>query len=440
MSPHVKIQRSTVTTRPILSWAFYDWANSAFATTVMAGFFPIYFKTYWSAGIPVTESTFRLGLANSLGGIVIMLLAPLLGAIADQGSARKRFLLFFTVMGVVMTGALFFVGQGMWVAAVLIYVVAVMGFAGSNIFYDALIVVVSPREKYDVVSALGYALGYLGGGLLFALNVAMVLWPQSFGLVNEAQAIQVSFVIVAMWWAVFSLPVTLFVKEPPVARVRGVAEIIGSGVRQLWSTFHRLRRLRMIWLFLLAYWFYIDAVDTIIRMAVDYGMSLGFDANTLIVALLITQFVGFPAALVFGKLGERYGPKTGIFLAIVIYSGITLWAMVMDRVIEFYVLAVAIGLVQGGIQSLSRSLYASMIPPDKAAEYFGFYNMLGKFAVVLGPILMGGVGVVTGSTRTSLLAVLVLLIVGAAMLFRVDARVGRDQALRDSATAGEVKG
>jgi UMF1 family MFS transporter len=414
-----------ITTKPIISWSLYDWANSAFATTVMAGFFPVFFKSYWSAGADMTESTFQLGLANSIASIVIMILAPVLGAIADKGGTRKKFLLFFTVMGVVMTGGLYFVERGMWEMAVLLYMAASIGFAGGNVFYDALIVAVAPQQKLDVVSALGYALGYLGGGMLFALNVAMTLWPQTFGLADAAQAVRVSFVMVAAWWAVFSIPVMVFVKEPRATERYAVAEMVKGGWQQLVTTFHHIRRLRAVWLFLIAYWCYIDAVDTIIRMAVDYGMSLGFDSKNLLVALLITQFIGFPAALVFGKLGERFGAKAGVFIAIAVYIGITLWAMSMDKVIEFYILAAIIGLVQGGIQSLSRSLYASMIPPDKSGEFFGFYNMLGKFATVLGPVLMGIVGVLTGKPRLSLLAVVALFVIGAAVLYFVDVAEGR---------------
>lgn len=414
-----------LTTKPIISWSLYDWANSAFATTVMAGFFPVFFKSYWSAGADVTASSFRLGLGNSIAGLVIMLLAPLLGAIADKGGARKKFLLFFTVMGVVMTAGLYFVQKGAWELAVLLYVAASIGFNGGNVFYDALIVVVAPSGKLDVVSALGFALGYLGGGVLFALNVAMTLWPHAFGLADAAQAVQVSFVMVAVWWLVFSIPVMMFVTEPEAARPHRTLRMIRDGLRQILATFHEVRRLRVLFLFLVAYWCYIDAVDTIIRMAVDYGLSLGFKAQNLIVALLITQIVGFPAALVFGKLGERFGAKTGIFIAIGFYVAITLWAMRMDQVVEFYILAAAIGLVQGGIQSLSRSLYASMIPPDKSAEFFGFYNMLGKFATVLGPVLMGAVGVLTASPRLSLLAVVALFGVGAVLLYFVDVAEGR---------------
>ncbi len=414
--------------KKVVSWALYDWANSAFATTVMAGFFPVFFKNYWSAGVAATESTFRLGLANSIASLVIVALAPLLGAIADRGSARKKFLFFFTAMGVVMTGALYFVQQGDWVLAVALYVLASIGFSGGNVFYDALIMLVAREEKMDVVSALGYALGYLGGGVLFAVNVAMTLWPERFGLAGGAEAVQVSFVMVAIWWALFSIPVWLFVPEPRPTVAPSLGTTITGGLRQLRATFREIRRLKVVFTFLIAYWCYIDAVDTIIRMAIDYGLSLGFDVNNLIVALLITQFVGFPAALVFGKIGERFGAKSGLYVAIAVYIGVTLWAMTMDRVVEFYVLAAVIGLVQGGVQSLSRSLYARLIPPGKAAEFFGFYNMLGKFAAVLGPLLMGVVGVLTDSTRWSLAAVVVLFVIGAVVLYFVDEQEGRRMA------------
>lgn len=406
--------------KAVVSWALYDWANSAFATTVMAGFFPIFFKSYWSAGASVTESSLHLGMANSLASLVIVALAPVLGAIADQGGAKKRFLLFFAMMGMVMTGSLYLVEQGAWQWAALLYVLASIGFAGGNVFYDALIMLVARREKLDVVSALGYSLGYLGGGILFSLNVVMTLWPQAFGLANAAEAVRVSFVMVAVWWAVFTVPVMLFVHEPRAPEAARVGAWVRGGLRQLRDTFHEIRRLRVVFIFLIAYWCYIDAVDTIIRMAVDYGLSLGFDANSLIVALLITQFVGFPAALVFGKLGERYGAKSGLFIAIAVYIGVTLWAMRMTAVHEFYILAGVIGLVQGGVQSLSRSLYARLIPADRAGEFFGFYNMLGKFAAVLGPGLMGVIGAMTGSTRASLWAVVGLFVVGAAVLYFVD--------------------
>lgn len=414
--------------RRVISWGLYDWANSAFSTTVMAGFFPLFFKQYWAADMAASESTLMLGSFNALASMVVVIMAPVLGAIADRGSARKRFLLFFALMGIVMTGSLYLVAAGGWMLALALYTLAVVGFSSGNVFYDSLLIEVAAEREYDMVSSIGFALGYLGGGILFAINVWMTLDPPLFGLADTAAAVKASFLMVAVWWALFSLPVMLFVPEPVSSASRGWLASIGAGMRQLRHTFSRLRLLRQAGLFLLAYWLYIDGVDTIIRMAVDYGLALGFDANGLIVALLITQFVGFPAAILFGQLGERFGPRQGIFVAIGVYLVIILWAYQMSQVWEFYLLAVAVGLVQGGIQALSRSFYARLIPLDKPAEFFGFYNMLGKFAAVFGPLLMGLVGVATGSPRISILSVAVLFVAGALLLNQVDEAAGRDQA------------
>jgi len=390
----------------------------------MAGFFPIFFKEYWNVGVEATTSTFRLGLANSIASLIIVAMAPLLGAIGDQGGVKKKFLLFFAAMGVVMTGSLFFVARGAWHIAVLIYIVGIIGFSASNVFYDSLLISVAPSGKEDMVSALGFGLGYLGGGLLFACNVLMTLKPAWFGLTDAATAVRISFLSVALWWAIFSLPIMIWVKEPPTHRKTSGWKMIGSGLLQLKTTFAEIRKLRVVFLFLIAYWLYIDGVDTIVRMAVDYGMSLGFPADSLIVALLIVQFVGFPAAILFGKLGEKLGTKTSILLGLGVYIGVTVWGRFMDSPGEFYVLAVAIGLVQGGVQSLSRAFYSRIIPANRAAEFFGFYNMLGKFAAVIGPVLMGLVGVLTGNPRHSILAIAVLFLGGGIILYFVDESEG----------------
>jgi MFS transporter, UMF1 family len=379
--------------KSIFAWAIYDWANSAFATTVMAGFFPVFFKQYWSLGADATLSTARLGLGNSLAGIVVAISAPLLGAIADRGSTRKRFLLFFAVMGILMTMGLYLVKQGNWPLAILLYVLATVGFSGGNIFYDALITGIATDDKVDMVSSLGFSLGYLGGGLLFAINVWMTLKPATFGFLNAGEAVRASFIMVGLWWAVFSIPIFLFVREPGEAAARAKnGHAVKGGFRQLIHTFQEVRHLKTVFLFLLAYWLYIDGVNTIIRMAVDYGSSIGFETKDLISALLITQFVGFPSAIGFGYLGRKFGTKPAIFLAIFVYLFVSIWAAFMKSSTEFYGLAIIVGLVQGGIQALSRSYYARLIPAAKSAEYFGFYNMVGRFSAIIGPVLMGGTG------------------------------------------------
>ncbi len=422
--------------KAIAGWSLYDWANSAFATTVMAGFFPIFFKQYWSAGADATVSTARLGLANSIGGVLVAACAPLLGAIADRGSSRKRFLIFFAFMGVVMTSSLTFVAHGNWQLAAFLFVCATIGFSGSNIFYDALLTVVSPEKKLDQISALGFAVGYLGGGVLFSFNVWMTLRPETFGFADAVAAVKFSFLTVGIWWAVFSLPLIIFVKEPDGAREQAGFAMLRAGARQLGSTFREIRHLKTIALFLAAYWLYIDGVDTIVRMAVDYGMSIGFEPNDLILALLMTQFVGFPSAIAFGQIGRKIGAKRAILIAIGVYLIISIWGAFMKERHEFFIMAGAIGLVQGGVQALSRSFYARIIPADKAAEYFGFYNMLGKFAAVIGPVLMGGTGLLVRSlgyssdtaSRVSITSLALLFIAGGTLLLFVDEEKGRREA------------
>ena len=418
--------------KTIFGWALYDWANSAFATTVMAGFFPLFFKQYWSAGADVTMSTARLGLANSIAGILVALSAPVLGAIADRGTAKKKFLLFFSYLGIVMTSSLYMVSMGNWQMAVMLYVLANVGFASGNIFYDSLITSVASEKRLHFVSSLGFGLGYLGGGILFALNVWMTLSPATFGFADAAGAVKFSFLTVGIWWAVFSIPVFLFVKEPQSARAPGTGSV-KAGLAQLRDTFHEIKHLKTIFLFLAAYWLYIDGVDTIIRMAVDYGMSIGFESKDLILALLITQFVGFPSAIGFGYLGEKIGARRAIFIAIAVYLFVSVWGAFISDKSEFYLLAVIIGLVQGGIQALSRSFYAKIIPVNKSAEYFGFYNMLGKFAAVFGPVTMGGVGLLVRNmgyssdiaSRVGIVSIAFFFISGGILFYFVDEEKGR---------------
>ncbi|MDH5660328.1 MAG: MFS transporter, partial [Gammaproteobacteria bacterium] len=370
------------------SWALYDWANSAYATVILAGFFPLFFKEYWSDATNVSQSTFQLGLTNSIASTVIVILAPVLGAIADAGNRKKRLLFIFASLGILMSAGLYFVAQHETLLALTLFALSIIGFSGSVIFYDALIVGICEKESYDKVSAFGFALGYLGGGILFAFDVYMTLNPAEFGFANSAEAVKFSFLTVSVWWFIFSLPLFFNVPEIKTANNVKLNQAVFNGFKQLKNTFNDIKKLRMVFIFLCAYWLYIDGVDTIVRMAVDYGMSLGFDSGNLITALLITQFVGFPAAIGFGYLAHYIGAKRGILIGIAVYLFVTVWATQIEVVSEFYMLAIIIGLVQGGVQALSRSFYARIIPENCAAEFFGFYNMLGKFAAVLGPIMM----------------------------------------------------
>jgi UMF1 family MFS transporter len=406
------------------SWAFYDWANSAFATTVMAGFFPVFFKSYWAVGMSATESTARLGTTNAIASLLVVLLAPLLGILADRAGHKKRLLLFLAALGALMSGSLFLVAEGYWLVAAGIYVLGVVGFAGGNVAYDAMLLDVAERAELERVSALGFSLGYLGGGVLFAVNVLMVLQPALFGLAGKGEAVRVAFLMVAVWWALFSLPVLFFVPDRAAGAAAGLNGSVRSAWREFRETWRLLRGLRMAFIFLLAYWFYIDGVDTIVRMAVDYGLSLGFPAESLLTALLITQVVGFPAALVFGRIGERMGAKRAIWLAIGVYVLVVFWASRMAESWEFYVMAVVIGLVQGGIQAMSRALYARLIPTEHAGRLFGLYNMMGKFAAIIGPLLVGWVALFSDSSRAGILSILLLFVIGAILLSRVDVAAG----------------
>jgi UMF1 family MFS transporter len=406
--------------RDTVSWALYDWANSAFATTVLAGFFPVFFQQYWSTGVDPTLSTSRLGLANGIAGIIVALMAPMLGAIADRTAGRKRQLMFWSMLGVVGTAALSFVAQGEWWWAAAFFVVAGVGFNAANIFYDALILDVAGERELDQVSAFGYSLGYLGGGLLFAFNVLMTLRPQWFGLANAAEAVQASFMSVALWWFLFTLPLLRNVRErPATAAPSSLFIAVRDGLRELIGTLRNIAGYRQIWLFLLAYWLYIDGVHTIYMMAVDYGVALGLPSSSLLAALLLTQFVAFPSALALGWLGNRYGAKRGILLCIGVYLGATIYAFFLDTVVEFFALAVVVGLVQGGVQSLSRSYFGRLIPEGKGGEFFGFYNMMGKFASFLGPLLIAAVAFITRDSRLSISSLVILFVLGGFILWRV---------------------
>lgn len=404
--------------RRVWAWAFYDWANTAYATVVIAGFFPLFFGEYWASALEQGERTFWLGAANSASSVVIVLLAPLLGAVADRAGLRRRFLVRFALLGILATATLSLIGAGHWGAAASAFAVATVGFMGANVFYDALLVEVAPAGEGDRVSALGYALGYLGGGILFAGCVVLALMPETFGLPDRSAAVRLSFLLTALWWAAFSIPLLRTVGERDGPRVPA-PQAFREGAGQLRRTLRDIAAHRPVALFLGGYFLYIDGVDTIVRMAVDYGMSIGFSANDLIAALLLVQFVGFPATLLFGRLAGPLGARGGILLALALYAATTIWASVMTSTWEFYGLAVTIGLIQGGVQALSRSFFARLVPPDCAAEFFGFYNMMGKFAAVLGPILVGWVGWAAGDPRTGILSLLLLFGAGALLLMRV---------------------
>lgn len=414
------------TNRREFAWAFYDWGNSAYATTVMVALFPIFFKEFWHPGTDQQSST-ALFVATSISSAIVALSAPVLGAIADKCGGRKKFLAFFTLLGVAATASMTAFPEGMWLAPLFFFLLSLIGFSGGLVYYDALLVSVATKDRWDFVSALGYSVGYLGGGLLFLLNVLMITNPGWFGLADAAQATRLSILSAAAWWGLFAMPLFVLVPEKQPARALAMREAAREGVREFISTFREIRALKPVLVFLLAFYLYNDGVGTVMRTATAFALDLGLESDAIIVALLLTQFVGFPAALAFGIVGQKIGPKTGILICIAVYSLAILYATQMTRSADFFILAGVIGLVQGGVQSLSRSYFARLIPPGKAGEFYGFFNMVGKFAAVAGPMLMtiSWFLLPEGMGNYQILSLLLLFGGGAALLWRV--RVPEDR-------------
>ncbi len=409
-----------------ISWAFYDLANSAFALIVIAGFFGPFYRDYWSGGSD--QSLFWQGITVSFASLLVAVMAPFLGAIADHRHVKKVFLCVFMLLGALATAGFFFVGKGHWQLASFIYILAFIGFAAGNIFYDSLLLHVSDDTNRHFTSSLGFALGYGGSVLLFIANMVIVNNPTLLGFSDNTMGIKVAFLSVSIWWMVFSLPVLLTVKESRSERQTGIGHAVWGGIIELRVILKEVvKRPTVLW-FLVAYWLYIDGVNTLITMATGFGHSLGFTIKDLMMTLIIVQVTGVPFTIIFGLLGQSFGARKLILTGIVIYLGVTLYAARLSiepvsimgvTINEIYILGFLVGMVQGSIQSLSRSFFASIIPPDRAAAYFGFYNMVGKFAALLGPALMGTVARVSGSPRMGMLAVALLFLLGGICLLKV---------------------
>jgi UMF1 family MFS transporter len=409
------LKQSRLFDRKVLAWAFYDWANSAFALSVLAVLFPLFLGSYWSAGDPGAAVTVRLAWITAASSAVVCIIAPVFGTIADAGGYRKRFLFLLATTGAIATAVLAFVDKGNWPGALALYLVASVGFYSSTVFYDSLLIDVTEPRYYSFVSSLGFSLGYLGGAVLLALHVWMLLTPDSFGFETTDQVIRFAFVTVGLWWAIFMLPLMIFVPEQH-SRLEVAGGVVRAAYSELRTTILKIGQYRNVVIFLIAYWLYIGGVFTVIFMAVNYGQRLGFSQQDLVTALLITNFAGFPATLLYGLAGHRWGPKRGIYFALAVYVVMSVWAIFMVEVRQFYIMAIVIGCVQGGVQGLSRSLYAALIPPDAPGEFFGFYNMLTKFAHVLGPMLVGIAATLSDDPKWVLLTLLPLFLSGGMLL------------------------
>ncbi|MEJ5283808.1 MAG: MFS transporter [Brevinematales bacterium] len=394
-----------------LAWTMYDFANSAFATVVMAGFFPIFFKSLF-INQSSEVSTFFLGLGNSISSIIIAVFFPLLGALSDIKNNKKNSMLAMAFVGIIFTSLIFMVEKN-WSIALTFYVIATIGFAGANVFYDSLLNKISTPERRDFISSLGYSLGYLGGGLLFLITIIIYQKPELFNLPDKNIALKLSFLLVGIWWLIFSIPSLFFIKEKKEKTTDSFIEFIKKPLN------------KKIILFLIAYWCYIDGVDTIIKMSIDYGMSIGLSTSMLILALLMVQFLGFPFAILYSLLAKLIKTKNAIILAITGYTLITIFATFMNNIIHFFILAFSVSMFQGGIQALSRSYFSNIINENESGKLFGLYNLVGKFATIVGPFLVGQTTLLTRNHRIGISSIIVLFIAGL-ILFILSSRETKD--------------
>ncbi len=413
------------------AWAWYDWANSVYFTTVITAVFPSFFSTYAAKGFDPAQATARFGLVTTVSVAVIAILSPVLGAIADYSGSKKRFLGIFLVIGVVSCAAMVLIGEGDIMLASALFFIGNIGVSGSLVFYDSLLPHVARAEETDRVSSAGYALGYLSGGVLLLINLAWIMTPTSFGFADTVAAIRWSFVSVAVWWAVFSIPLFRNVPEPPTTESHEGSSIAAAFTR-LSQTFHEIRRYRHAFLLFIAMLLYQDGIQTVIRMSSVYGAEVGIDQTLQIAAFVMVQFVGIPCAFLFGALGNRFGTKRCIFFAIGIYVVAAMLAYFMTSAWQFFVLAFLVATVLGGSQALSRALFARLIPHDRTSEFFGFYAVSERFATVFGPALFTISALVTGSSRAAIIAIIGLFIAGAFVLSKVDEAEGTQAALGEA--------
>jgi MFS transporter, UMF1 family len=423
--------------RDVRAWAMYDWANSAFQTTIIAAVFPIYFHSVVAKDLGDSLSTSRFAWATTIAILIVALVAPLLGAIADYAAMKKRMLAAFVLMGVLSTVAMYWIGPGDWLFALTLFVIGNVGVAGSIVFYESLLPHLVSGKELDRVSSAGYAIGYFGGGTLLAINLLMIQKPAWFGIPDAGTAVRLSLASVGIWWLVFSIPIFRRVPEPPRPHMPDGPRkggLLAVGFQTLLQTFGELRRYKQAMLLLLAFLIYNDGIQTIIRMATTFGSQIGIDQNAMITALLITQFIGVPFAFLFGMIAGRIGPKIAVFCGLSVYAFIIVLAYYMTSAAHFYALAILVGMVQGGTQALSRSMFASMIPRHKSSEFFAFFGVFERYAGILGPLIFAVMVEATGESRNAILAVLSFFVVGGALLVFVDVDAGR-RAAREAEAA-----
>ena len=415
----------------IVSWCLYDWANSAFATTIMAAVLPVFYSSVAAAELSKTTASSYWGYTNTIAMLIVAFTAPVLGALADHSGMKKKFLAAFAALGILSTAGLIGVSRGDWLLASSLYILGMVGFSGGNNFYDSLLPHVAGDQEIDRISSWGYATGYLGGGILLVFNLAMILKPQFFGLPNAEWGTRYSFLTVSIWWALFTIPLLKNVSEPPVVPIAGEsANPLRASLQRLSLTFHNIRRHREAFKFLMAFWLYNDGIGTIISMAVIFGAEIHIAQEHLIGSILAVQVVGAPFSVLFGKIAGRIGAKNAILAGLVIYTGIAIGGYFIQTALHFWILAIFVGFVQGGTQALSRSLFGTLIPKSRSAEFYSFYDVSSKFAGIIGPAVFGIVGQMAGSSRLSIVSLIVFFVVGGLILLTVDVNKGRQMVAR----------
>ncbi|WP_307253937.1 MFS transporter [Croceifilum oryzae] len=415
------------------SWALYDWANSAFATTIIAAVMPTFFSDIAAEGLDPGTATAYWGYTDSIASLFVLLLSPILGAIADASGSKKIFLRFFTYVGAISCLLMFTIGAGNWLWASLLICIGTIAFSGGNVFYDAFLTDIAPPEKRDYVSSVGYSYGYIGGGILLAAHLYFILNAESFG-VTTTTATQISLASVGVWWFLFAIPLFRNVPEKEmVTEKRSAWQWTRIGFQDVRHTLRKITKYPELIKFLIAFWFFNDGINTIIKMATIYGKEIGIGTTHLITALLLTQFIGFPSTLLFGKIAEKVGSKATLFITLFTYLILVCIGYYMQSATHFYILAGLVGLVQGGSQAISRSIFSRMVPVYHNTEFFGFFSLTGKCASILGPFVFALVGQLSGSSRLGILSLVFFFVVGIILLFRVNIPKGEKEALDDEA-------
>ena len=402
------------------SWIMYDWANSAFAMTIMSTILPIYFTAMvGETGISKDMATSYWGYTNAFASTIIAVLSPIMGGMADYMGLKKKFFKAFAMTGIVFTGLLAFVPYGKWMVLMVTFVISMVGFALGNVFYDSFLTDICEEKRMDKVSSWGYALGYIGSTIPFILCIILVMLSQKKAIpISSVTAARLSFIITAVWWFVFTLPMLKNVEQVHGKEYEKIE--ISKIFHRVAKSFVKVKSHKKAFMFLCAYFFYIDGVDTIIRMATSFGTALGIGSTTLLIILLATQFIAFPCAIIYGKLSDKIGAKKMILFGIGIYAGISVYAYFLETATQFWVLAILVGTAQGGIQALSRSYFAKIIPKENSNEFFGFYNIFGKFAAIIGPFLVGVITQMTGDVRNGVLSLIVLFAAGGYFMVKAD--------------------